>query len=276
MMKKFFTVFALTLALVISCASCVKTDIPTPSPKGEQVEHEDLLEFCNAVKESQTNYEVSLFDAWYVITLEEVDHKICANDEEFKIHNYTSIDFYRPISAQDLKYRASATTSAERLVNGESLASEITKGLIVGINGVAYVETYPLTLEEDVEPSRHKESADMIYSPLSKFTEISLESICHGFSDLTQVAYLDRGESVSTLTVVYEYETSDTKIEQTVIFEFDSITGAFISLNVHACKQTVTESVSGDDYRTQIVQLTCKTSIPLPVFEPNLESGNWA
>lgn len=275
-MKKFFTVFALILALVLTCASCVKTDIPTPSPKGEEVEREALLEFYENVKKSQAENEISYLDAWYVITLEEVTHVVYANDQESKENNYISIDYYRPYNSSDLKYRATVSESSETLLNGESQSSRFKQGSIVGINGVAYLESYDVTLDEDADPTYTTKSADVIYSVFSGFSSITLESLCNGYSNLTQVAYLDLGDAISTLTVVYEYENADTKIEQTVIFEFDALTGAFQSLNVHACKQTVTESISGDDYTTEIVQFTCKTSIPLPVFEPDLENGNWA
>lgn len=275
-MKKFLTALTLVLALVIACASCIKTDIPTPPSKGNEIEIEELVEFYENITQKQTENEVSLKDAWYVITLEEVNHVIHANDTVDKMHGASSIDFYNPLVEADLTYRVSATTSTERLINGELTGSKTEKGMIIGIDQKAYVESYEVSFEE-TEPSRSIQSINIVFDVLTAFEEVSLESIVNGFSPLTQSAFLLETESTSTLTVIYEYENTDTKLEQTVVFEFDSLTGAFKSIIVHACKQQVIPTDLGDDYSTQIVEFTCKTSIPLPVFKPEeTESGAWA
>ena len=44
MMKKIFSVFAILLAIVLSCVACVKTDIPTPNALGEEINGEQLVD----------------------------------------------------------------------------------------------------------------------------------------------------------------------------------------------------------------------------------------
>ena len=276
MMKKIFSVFAILLAIVLSCVACVKTDIPTPNALGEEINGEQLVEFYERVRATQAENGYSTVDAWYTISFEEVNHKICANEDEYKMHGTGSTDLFHPSSIADLKFRCVATTTSQQTVNGETLPGETQRGTIVGINGVAFCETTVISLLEEITPNRYTAQASMIYSSFSDFDGITLDSVVDGFSEITQKAYLNKTASVETLTIVYNYEDSDTKIEQTVILEFDAVTSDFVSFTVHACTQTVTPSEMGDDYNTLIVKFNCKTSIPLPIFEPNLESGDWA
>ena len=275
-MKKFFAIFALLLALVLSCAACVKTDIPTPNATGEEINGEQLVEFYERIKATQTENEHTIVDSWFVITLEEVNHTIYADEDEDKMHGTASIDFYNPANSSDLKFRSTATTMVSQTVNGEAQPTQTSHGMTVAINGVAYAETSNISLTEESISNRYTHDPQEIYIVFVNFSTITLESVASNFSTITQTAYLKTTESVEVLTVVYNYEDADKKIEQTVIFEYDAATANFISFTVHACTQTVSPSDAGDDYNTKIVKFTCTRSIPLPIFEPNLESGDWA
>ncbi len=263
-MKKVILSLALVLAILSSLVGCTFRKLHEPNWEGDEINSAiEMRDKLSDLRKIQKDNEYSLTDRWYSIDIE-ISVKQTSLGEIDEERMTVAIDYFLPTNASDLAYRCVLTEAEKNKESGETKDYYWGRGVITGVNGVAYVETEIITFVGDMDDESEKSttSISVVDNYLDYFKFGSLNEMIDTIIEEEKALYVTENNRFSYISI--GTDESGMQVDQTFVLKYDSETADF-----EKAVYFVSTSYENDDNSYQsYMKFTVKPSTPQPIFEP--------